>query len=241
MARRLDKARMVRFHEPSGSLDATELGRTASHFYLSVGTIETFNEMNRAGKRGRHPAHARCAAEFSNIKVREEEMEELERPPRPGGRSLVQGRPRVDKAGKTNVLMQAFIGASPSRPSPSSPTAPSSRSRRRASRAASSRSRSRAAGSRSPRRSLRVAKSLERRAWPMRSPLRQIGGQPRTSTRSWRRASRAVETLREMAVGEIGALHQQPAGGARDQGGGGDAAAPHHRRRRSRSRGRCCA
>ena len=44
MARRLDSARMVRFHPASGSLDATELGRTASHYYLSVGTVETFNE-----------------------------------------------------------------------------------------------------------------------------------------------------------------------------------------------------
>ncbi|KAL3916628.1 MAG: hypothetical protein SGPRY_006736, partial [Prymnesium sp.] len=40
MAARLDAAKMLRFHPPSGSLDATELGRTAAHFYLTVTTVE---------------------------------------------------------------------------------------------------------------------------------------------------------------------------------------------------------
>ena len=39
MARRLDSGRMVRFHPQSGSLDPTELGRTSSHYYLSVSTV----------------------------------------------------------------------------------------------------------------------------------------------------------------------------------------------------------
>ena len=39
MAKRLDECRMVRYHVESGSLDATDLGRTASHYYLSVETI----------------------------------------------------------------------------------------------------------------------------------------------------------------------------------------------------------
>ena len=80
MARRLDKCRMVRFHQASGSLDATELGRTASHFYLSVGTIETFDEMMGMQNSEADILHMFAhAAEFSNIKVREEEMEEMAR------------------------------------------------------------------------------------------------------------------------------------------------------------------
>ena len=70
MARRLDEARMVRFHGPSGSLDATELGRTASHYYLSVGTVETFNEMVQPTGTEADILHTLCcAAEFTNIKV----------------------------------------------------------------------------------------------------------------------------------------------------------------------------
>ena len=36
MAARLDKAQLIRYHAPTGSLDPVELGRTAAHFYLSV-------------------------------------------------------------------------------------------------------------------------------------------------------------------------------------------------------------
>ena len=39
-ARKLDKARMVRFVEHTGALHATDLGRTASHFYINYASIE---------------------------------------------------------------------------------------------------------------------------------------------------------------------------------------------------------
>lgn len=42
-ARLLDKTRMMRFDEASGILNPTDLGRTASHFYIKYGTIEMFN------------------------------------------------------------------------------------------------------------------------------------------------------------------------------------------------------
>ena len=35
-ARLLDKTRMIRFEERTGMLHATDLGRTASHFYIKV-------------------------------------------------------------------------------------------------------------------------------------------------------------------------------------------------------------
>lgn len=44
IARRLDTNRMIRFHPESGSLDVTELGRTAARYYLTVDTVETFNQ-----------------------------------------------------------------------------------------------------------------------------------------------------------------------------------------------------
>ena len=39
-ATQLDKARMIRYHEPTGTLHSTDLGRTASHFYIKHVTIE---------------------------------------------------------------------------------------------------------------------------------------------------------------------------------------------------------
>ena len=70
MAKRLDECRMVRYHAESGSLDATDLGRTASHYYLSVETIEAWAEQMTRGSHEPHIFHTLCcASEFSNIKV----------------------------------------------------------------------------------------------------------------------------------------------------------------------------
>uniref|UniRef100_A0AAR2JKC4 Activating signal cointegrator 1 complex subunit 3 n=1 Tax=Pygocentrus nattereri TaxID=42514 RepID=A0AAR2JKC4_PYGNA len=79
--RKLDKARMIRFEERTGYFASTDLGRTASHFYIKYNTIE----------------------------VREEEMEELEtllcsfcELPAAGG---------VENGyGKINILLQTYIG-----------------------------------------------------------------------------------------------------------------------------------
>jgi len=39
-ARALDKAQMIRFCERTGTLSATDLGRTASHYYIKYNTVE---------------------------------------------------------------------------------------------------------------------------------------------------------------------------------------------------------
>lgn len=39
-AKSLDRARMIRFVEHTGNLHATDLGRTASHFYIKSASIE---------------------------------------------------------------------------------------------------------------------------------------------------------------------------------------------------------
>ena len=44
-AKELEKSKMARFDERSGNLYVTELGRVASHFYISHASIVTFNEM----------------------------------------------------------------------------------------------------------------------------------------------------------------------------------------------------
>uniref|UniRef100_A0A4W3HS85 Activating signal cointegrator 1 complex subunit 3 n=1 Tax=Callorhinchus milii TaxID=7868 RepID=A0A4W3HS85_CALMI len=78
--RKLDKARMVRFEERTGYFSITDLGRTASHYYIQYNTIE----------------------------VRDEELEELDQLlcnycelPAAGG---------VENAyGKVNILLQTYI------------------------------------------------------------------------------------------------------------------------------------
>ena len=41
--RLLDKAQMIRFDEASGTFHATDLSRTASHYYIKYDTIEMAN------------------------------------------------------------------------------------------------------------------------------------------------------------------------------------------------------
>ncbi|XP_039603796.1 activating signal cointegrator 1 complex subunit 3 [Polypterus senegalus] len=108
--RKLDKARMIRFEERTGYFSSTDLGRTASHFYIKYNTMETFNELFAVHNT---EADILCivskAEEFEQVKVREEEMEELDHllnnyceHPAAGG---------VENGyGKINILLQTYIG-----------------------------------------------------------------------------------------------------------------------------------
>lgn len=40
VGRKLDRARMIRFEERTGFFSSTDLGRTASHYYIKYNTIE---------------------------------------------------------------------------------------------------------------------------------------------------------------------------------------------------------
>ncbi|NXH40384.1 ASCC3 protein, partial [Dicaeum eximium] len=109
VGRKLDKARMIRFEERTGFFSSTDLGRTASHYYIKYNTIETFNELFDAHKtEGDILAIVSKAEEFEQIKVREEEIEELDtllndfcELPAPGGVE--------NNYGKINILLQTYI------------------------------------------------------------------------------------------------------------------------------------
>nr|XP_057909252.1 activating signal cointegrator 1 complex subunit 3 isoform X2 [Doryrhamphus excisus] len=107
--RKLDKARMIRFEERTGYFASTDLGRTSSHFYIKYNTIETFNELfNSQRTEADILSIVSKAEEFEQLKVREEEMEELEQLlcnycelPAAGG---------VENGyGKVNILLQTYI------------------------------------------------------------------------------------------------------------------------------------
>ncbi|NXD34834.1 ASCC3 protein, partial [Copsychus sechellarum] len=109
VGRKLDKARMIHFEERTGFFSSTDLGRTASHYYIKYNTIETFNELFDAHKtEGDILAIVSKAEEFEQIKVREEEIEELDtllndfcELPAPGGVE--------NNYGKINILLQTYI------------------------------------------------------------------------------------------------------------------------------------
>ena len=75
----LDSCMMVRYDRRSGNLGVTNLGRIASHFYISHGTIEAFNSMLAPHLSGPDALHVLCSAsEFDQLKARPEELPELD-------------------------------------------------------------------------------------------------------------------------------------------------------------------
>lgn len=104
----LDQCMMVRFSAQSGSLAVTDMGRVASHYYITHGTIESFNSMLTAQLGDSEALHVLCSAsEFDQLKIRPEELgeiDELRKKTRVGVRGAVE-----DTAGKVNVLLQSYI------------------------------------------------------------------------------------------------------------------------------------
>ncbi|XP_038129491.1 activating signal cointegrator 1 complex subunit 3 [Cyprinodon tularosa] len=106
--RKLDKARMIRFEERTGYFASTDLGRTASHFYIRYNTIETFNELfNSQRTEADILSIVSKAEEFDQLKVRDEEMEELEM--LSSYCHLAAAGGAENSYGKVNILLQTYI------------------------------------------------------------------------------------------------------------------------------------
>lgn len=108
-AKCLDKAQMIRFNTRTADLHVTDLGRTASHFYIKYATVEIFNDLiNNIMDYGSILHMMSMAQEFQQLKVREEEMDEVEdlvdincHLSAMGGAANVHG--------KVNILMQTYL------------------------------------------------------------------------------------------------------------------------------------
>ncbi|CAG2119029.1 unnamed protein product, partial [Medioppia subpectinata] len=105
----LDRAKMVRFSPEAGTLDPTDLGRTASHYYIKYDTIMKFNELisDMMDERAIFAMIA-TAQEFDQLKSREDEFEELEDLLRHECQLGVPGGVE-NKNGKVNILMQSQL------------------------------------------------------------------------------------------------------------------------------------
>nr|XP_022293850.1 activating signal cointegrator 1 complex subunit 3-like [Crassostrea virginica] len=107
--RKLDKAQMVRFDERTGYFASTDLGRIASHFYIKYDTVEVINEhLKQIMTEADVFAVVSKAQEFDQIKVRDDEMDELDGLLHeicvmqvPGGSENTYG--------KVNILLQTYI------------------------------------------------------------------------------------------------------------------------------------
>ncbi|KAI9311054.1 Sec63 Brl domain-containing protein [Dichotomocladium elegans] len=104
----LDKSNLIKYDKKSGRFQVTELGRIASHYYVTHQSMSTYNQHLRPMMS--HIELFRVFAlsdEFKYIPVREEEKMELakllERVPVPVKESL------EEPTAKINVLLQAYI------------------------------------------------------------------------------------------------------------------------------------
>eukprot|EP00850_Spirogloea_muscicola_P007775 SM000040S14787 [mRNA] locus=s40:365737:377479:+ [translate_table: standard] len=104
----LDKTNLVKYDRKSGYFQVTDLGRIASFYYISHGTIATYNEHLKPTMGDIELCRLfSLSEEFKYVGVREEEKMELakllERVPIPVKESL------EDPSAKINVLLQAYI------------------------------------------------------------------------------------------------------------------------------------
>lgn len=112
-ARRLRDTRMIRYDKATGQLNATNLGRIASHFYVNVESIETFTDPREGIKPNMSEAALfnllSRAKEFENIKVRPEELTEMDGLLRTACQVVPVKGGVENPEGKINVLLQAYL------------------------------------------------------------------------------------------------------------------------------------
>ncbi|NXW83206.1 U520 helicase, partial [Alopecoenas beccarii] len=104
----LDKNNLVKYDKKTGNFQVTELGRIASHYYITNDTVQTYNQLLKPTLSEIELFRVfSLSSEFRNITVREEEKLELqkllERVPIPVKESI------EEPSAKINVLLQAFI------------------------------------------------------------------------------------------------------------------------------------
>ncbi|XP_044135180.1 U5 small nuclear ribonucleoprotein 200 kDa helicase [Bufo gargarizans] len=104
----LDKNNLVKYDKKTGNFQVTELGRIASHYYITNESVQTYNQLLKPTLSEIELFRVfSLSSEFKNITVREEEKLELqkllERVPIPVKESI------EEPSAKINVLLQAYI------------------------------------------------------------------------------------------------------------------------------------
>ncbi|KEH28731.1 U5 small nuclear ribonucleoprotein 200 kDa helicase [Medicago truncatula] len=104
----LDRNNLVKYDRKSGYFQATDLGRIASYYYITHGTISTYNEHLKASMGNIELSQLfSLSEEFKYVTVRQDEKIELakllDRVPIPVKESL------EDPSAKINVLLQSYI------------------------------------------------------------------------------------------------------------------------------------
>lgn len=172
----LDKYKMIRYDPESGNLAVTDLGRVASHFYIQAESVARFNEMldYNISPSDKDLIDVVCnAKEFENVKIRPEEMDEVEKIMKTCCPLEVK-TPIEEYQGKCCVLMQAYIcGSRVNSFTLTSDTNYIASNAGRVSRALFEMCLKRGSAG-AALKFLRIAKSVDKQLWWFQSPLRQF-------------------------------------------------------------------
>ncbi|CAG1963457.1 unnamed protein product [Fusarium graminearum] len=106
----LRKSNLIKYDEKTGKLQSTELGRIASHYYITFGSMETYNSLIQPSITTIELFRVfALSAEFKYIPVRQDEKLELAkllgRVPIPVKESIEEPHAKI------NVLLQAYISS----------------------------------------------------------------------------------------------------------------------------------
>ncbi|XP_065194378.1 activating signal cointegrator 1 complex subunit 3-like [Sycon ciliatum] len=210
-ARALDKARMIRYNERTEYLNSTDLGRISSHFYIGHSTVETFNDLFKSQmSEDMILGMLSQSNEFSQIKVRDDELVELEGHMTQHCELPVRGG--VENAyGKVNILLQSFISrASVESFSLVSDTSYVAQNAGRIMRALFEISLRRGWPATAAR-LLDLCKSIDHRLWSFQNPLYQFTHLRPDIVDKLEKRKMTVARLRDMTASEIGQMLYHPA------------------------------
>ncbi|KAF4121373.1 pre-mRNA-splicing helicase BRR2 [Geosmithia morbida] len=104
----LRRANLIKYDEKTGRLQSTELGRIASHYYITAGSMDTYNNLIQPSTTTIELFRVfSLSAEFKYIPVRQDEKLELAKLL---GRVPVPVKESIEEPhAKINVLLQAYI------------------------------------------------------------------------------------------------------------------------------------
>lgn len=211
-ARRLHHLQMIIFDENSEAFTTKDLGRIASDFYLLSNSVEIFNQMvNPLATEADILSMISMSSEFDSIKFREEESKELKHLLEEDAPCQVAGD--VDSsAGKTNVLLQAFISQATIKDSALiSDSNYVAQNSARICRSLFLIAMNRKWG-KLMKIMLSLCKSIDKRIWAFEHPMTQFD-LPQPVLRNIRSKNPSMDTLRDMDAGELGDLvHNQKMG-----------------------------
>lgn len=212
-AETLDDCMMARYDRRTGNLAVTDLGRIASHYYITYGTIEAFNTMLMPHLGDPEALHVLCSsAEFDQLKVRPEEISEIESLKK-NAFTIIRGT-ADETPGKVNILLQNYLTHSRINSfTLQSDTNYVAQNASRITRALFEICLKRGWSTLAAH-YLTLCKSIDRRVRVDASPLRQFDELPREVIKRLEETAVTTQQLRDMEPREIGQLvHNQKLGG----------------------------